>query len=137
MDHPGVRVVIVNPVYDDRDASPDAALDRFTTLTGWARAVRAQDVDVAVVQRFAADARIDRDGVAYHFVADALAAHAAARSPSIVHVNGFDQPRLLLQMRRALPRTAMAVQDHGGIDPARISSLRRTWLRYGIAAADV
>src|SRR5262249_17507925 len=132
------KIVIVNPVWDDRDGEPDAVLERFSTLTGWAAAIHAQDVKVVVVQQFDRNALIDRDGVAYHFVARDIAMNAATLNPSIVHVNGLDRPRLVRSIRRAAPRTAaIAVEDHGGLDPVALSPIRRAWLRYGLATANV
>ena len=66
-----MRLVIVNDVYHPDDATPEAALDRFTTLTGWASAVRAQGADVLVCQRFRRDGRTTRADVEYQFFADA------------------------------------------------------------------
>src|SRR5262249_16792520 len=67
-----------------------------------------------------------------------IAMNAATLNPSIVHVNGFDRPRLVRSIRRRAPRTAaVAVQDHGGLDPVALSPMRRAWLRDGLATANV
>src|SRR6185436_11948315 len=68
--HPPIRIVIVNDVFDRRDVTPEAVLDRFTSLTGWANAIRAHGADVLVCQRFHHDARVTRAKVQYQFVAD-------------------------------------------------------------------
>ena len=150
-----MRLVIVNDVYHPDDATPDAALNRFTTLTGWANALRAQGADVLVCQRFCRDGRVSREGVDYQFFADADQPkprasfagnpdlHRAVSSfatplPAVVHVNGLDYPRAIQRLRRAVsPNVAIAVQDHGGFDPDTLSVVRRLWLRRGLSAATV
>lgn len=126
-------------------------LDRFTTLTGWAEALVAEGAAVVVVQRFHRAAALERSGVAYQFVPDtAPAAPAwtfssreiertvAAASPSVVHINSMDYPRLIRGIRRiGGDRVAIAVQDHGGFDPRDLSAIRKAWLRHGLAAANV
>jgi hypothetical protein len=147
-----MRIAIVNVVWN-RDAPTTAAtLDRFTTLTGWADALQASDTVVAVWQRFPRDAECLRGHVVYHFIADVgppkpltwfraprrLVDAVAAFRPDLVHVNGLDHPRLVRQLRRSLgPGCAIAVQDHGGLDPRALSPLRTIWMRRGLAAADV
>jgi glycosyltransferase involved in cell wall biosynthesis len=147
-----MRLVIVNPVWDRAAATPAELLDRFTTLTGWADAVRSQGVvSVTVCQRFATSASLVRNGVTYEFCADRSrpvprrSARATARfhetvidaRPDLVHVNGIVFPELVRGLRAALPqRTALVVQDHGGFEPAAASTLTRIWLRRGLAAAD-
>jgi glycosyltransferase involved in cell wall biosynthesis len=155
-----LRVAIVNEVYAPDLPSPDALLDRFTTLTGWAEAAAANGAAVAVCQRFAFDAERQRGGVEYFFVGDSgpprssvlraasAALHAAAIrwAPDVVHVNGLDHPRSLRRLRRRsaarlTPVTggrrppAIVVQDHGGFDPRHLPSWRRMWMRYGLRAA--
>jgi glycosyltransferase involved in cell wall biosynthesis len=149
-----VRVAIVNEVYAPDVDSPDALLDRFPALTGWAGAVAAAGATVAVFQRFAAGATRRRGSVDYVFAADAHpprppATFAAARAfhravadwaPDVVHVNGLDHPRSLRRLRRVLDgtgrRTAIAVQDHGGFDPRGVRTWRRAWMRHGLRSAD-
>ncbi len=149
-----MRIAIVNVVWD-RDAPTTAAtLDRFTTLTGWADALHAtaSDAIVAVWQRFPHAAECSRREIAYHFVADVgppkpptwfraprrLVESIAAFRPDLAHVNGLDHSRLVRQLRRSLGSAcAIAVQDHGGLDPQALSLLRKAWMRRGLAAADV
>ena len=104
---PPLRIVIVNDVYHPGDAGPAAALDRFSTLTGWADAICAEGADVLVCQRFHRDARLTRGSVVYRFFADAhpprppqwfagsdaVSAAVTAFQPAAVHVNGMDYPR--------------------------------------------
>jgi glycosyltransferase involved in cell wall biosynthesis len=147
-----MRVVIVNAVWDRRANTPDATLDRFHTLTGWADAVRAAGASVVTVcQRFDRDATLVRQDVTYVFRADGGAAAPStltrrsrpledavlAAAPDLVHVNGFEHPAILAGLRAALPHaTALVVQDHGGIDLEHLSFPRRRWLRHGLRCAD-
>jgi glycosyltransferase involved in cell wall biosynthesis len=145
-----VRIAVVNLVWHPHTASADATLERFTTLTGWAAAIRSSgDHHVEVFQRFHRDTQIERGGVTYRFVADtsgpmpaaffrgsrALVSAIAAFDPHVVHVNGLHYPAALRRLARALPRAAVAVQDHGGFDLARLSRVRRAWMRWGLGAA--
>ena len=147
-----MRIVIVNPVWDRAVATPAETLARFTTLTGWASAVRSNGAEaVTVCQRFPADAVIERDGVRYQFCLDrgrpvpgrstrgTRHLHHAMldAEPDVVHVNGVLFPEFIRGLRAALPaRVALVVQDHGGFDPAAASALARVWIRRGLAAAD-
>lgn len=116
-----MRVVQVNFRFDDTLTDPDALLERYTTLTGWSRALlEAGAACVSVVQRFSRDAVVTRDGIHYTFHADHTSArHAVVRArPDIVHVNGLDSPAPTWALRRALPASArMVVQDHGSQVP--------------------
>jgi glycosyltransferase involved in cell wall biosynthesis len=141
------RIVVVNDVWQAGQRTPGEALERFTSLTGWAAAVRDAGGDVTVLQRFHCDAEIERQDVAFRFVADrgpaapsrwfagspALRDAAARLKPDVVHVNGLDFPVALHRLRAALPRSsAIAVQDHGGFDPAGLRLARRLWMRRGL-----
>jgi glycosyltransferase involved in cell wall biosynthesis len=145
-----MKVAIVNPVWDASASTPQATLDRFRSLTGWAEALRsAGAADVHVFQRFHQTAAIDRGDIRYHFVVDgvrprpltwnalnALCAAAAAAFPDVVHINGLDQPRLTRAMRRRVHASAIVVQDHGGFDPMTLPPWRRAWLRHGLMKAN-
>jgi len=148
--HSTLRIVIVNDVFHPDDINPAALLDRFTTLTGWAEAVRAQGADVTVCQRFGASADLITNGIVYRFVPDAFPARpgisfsgseamrraVALIDPNVVHINGLDYPRAIRSLRMALPKkTAIVVQDHGGFDPRRVGVIRRWWMRAGLKAA--
>lgn len=147
-----MRIALVNLVWDRRALAPQATLERFPTLTGWARALVAQDPDVAVTvyQRFHADLEIARVRTTYRFVADPGAPRpgtwfrgtrrfieaVTSLSPDLVHVNGLDHPLFVRRLRRALPTTcALVVQDHGGFDPLTLSGARKLWMRSGLSAA--
>lgn len=146
-----IRIVIVNEVWDSRDVTADAALDRFSTLTGWAEALVDAGADVVVCQRFGRAATLVRRGISYQFFADgdrprpstwfrgsaSMRSAIASLSPAVVHINGLDYPRSIRKLRRTLqPTVAIVVQDHGGFDPRTLSPARRTWLRYGLTAVN-
>jgi glycosyltransferase involved in cell wall biosynthesis len=145
-----MRIGIANFVWHPHASTADALLERFPTLTGWADAIHASaDHQVAVFQRFDTDAELDRRGVSYRFVPDTMPASPrasfsgtgalleaiAAFEPDVVHVNGFQYPAALRRLARALPRSVIVVQDHGGIDLDRLNGARRSWMRWGLGAA--
>jgi glycosyltransferase involved in cell wall biosynthesis len=149
-----VRIVQANAVYDPSAKTPAELLDLYRTLTEWSAAMAQAGAHVSVVQRFKRDETVERDGVAYRFVADthapwlstsdapkAFIDAVAAQSPDVVHINGLIFPHLVAGLRAALgARTAIVVQHHGGEFPIRGSGLvgmwqRKRW-RAGLAAAD-
>ena len=146
-----MRVAIVNYVWDADLDSPDALLDRFFTLTGWAGAVRDAGAEPIVFQRFSANADVERHGVTYRFCADHGPAHPprrftraaplhdaiASARPDVVHVNSVLHPSLVRALRAILPATSrLVVQDHGGVNPATAPVLARRAIRRGLDATD-
>jgi glycosyltransferase involved in cell wall biosynthesis len=140
-----MRVVQVNFRFDDGLTDPEALLDRYSTLTGWSRALlEAGAGSVSVVQRFSRDAVLARDGIRYTFhVNPAPGWRAVAQPrPDIVHVNGLDSPGRTWALKRVTPASArMVVQDHGSELPdergGRIERHIRRALRAGaLGAAD-
>ena len=104
-----MRIVQLNLAYDHAISDPQALLDRYHTLTGWSRAVRSAGAAVRVVQRFATDVTIARDGIDYDFrcdggppipdpsgwsteVIDAVRAYR----PQVIHVNGLMFPAMVV-----------------------------------------
>jgi glycosyltransferase involved in cell wall biosynthesis len=149
-----VRIVQANAVYDPSAQTPAALLDRYHTLTESSAALADAGAEVSTVQRFRTDARLDRDGATYHFVADRhvpwlstrdapkpFVDAIAAQQPDVVHVNGLIFPQLVAAIREAVgDRAAIVVQHHGGEFPVRGGGLvgmwrQRRW-RTGLAAAD-
>ena len=116
-------------------------LDDFRTLTGWAEGLQAEGADVVVVQGFIRDARVERDGVDYRFVAGqyvpqlprcrcpgVCTAPLPVKCPDVVHLNslfyGF-QARLL---RRSLPSGCAVVMQHHAARPDRgLAALLQRW----------
>ena len=139
-----MHVTQINYAYDASLTDPDALLHRYVTLTGWSEALRAAGAKrVSVVQRFGADAVIERNGVEYIFrAARRPFYHAAAiLGADILHVNGLVFPRETWILRRTMPRTAIVVQDHATGDPprhlvGRRLSIRRAIWKAGLGAAD-
>ena len=146
-----LRIAIANYAWDTLHPTPDAALDRFETLTGWAEALRDAGAEVVVFQRFHTTTRGERRGIPYEFVrasgranprlwqrrADAMHRAIAAPQPDVVHVNGAFDPELVRGLRRAVPlHTAIVVQDHGGFDIREASPVVRWWMKRGLTAAD-
>lgn len=145
----------LNAVYPEGVRNPDDLLARYSTLTGWARALQGAGAAVTVVQRFAVDADVSRDAVRYLFRCDdgpafprsdwsddGLVEAVTACGPQLVHVNGLMFPRLVSDLRAALPSSAAIIlQDHAGCDPPRafigLRGLRerRVW-RAGFEAID-
>ena len=141
-------------MYDPALRTPEALLDAYHTLTEWSAAIANTGATVAVVQRFGAEARVERDGVAYQFTADreppwlstttapaSFVRAVAGFSPDIVHVNGLIFPAVVAAIRKELgPRVTIVAQHHGGEFPIRGSGIfgafnRMKW-RSGLASAD-
>lgn len=150
-----MQIVLMNYAYDAGDATLDALLQRYESLTGWAESLLvAGAARVTVVQRYARDAELARNGVRYLFRADRrqpgmrlwsgarrINRVAAELRPDLVHVNGLLYPLPTCQLRGVLPRSAaIVVQDHGGVPGAGARALkarvRRLAERAGLRAAD-
>jgi glycosyltransferase involved in cell wall biosynthesis len=149
-----LTVVIANCWFDPDIPDPEQLLARYHGLTGWADAVAgAGATTVVAMQRFARHAVLRRGSVVYRFVADAgpaepspwflgsrFARAIADLRPDVVHVAGFIFPAFVRCLRVWLPRrTAIVVQDHGGVSPLAGGVLgrgRRLLYRLGLGAAD-
>ena len=131
-------VVQVNYGFDKQLTDPDALLDRYTTLTGWAGAVRAAGArQSAVVQRFHTSARRVRDGIDYHFVDRGVSRVVAGLAPDVAHVNGLVFPIRTWMLRRALPRgSSIVVQNHSDTGPLGAAPLLRAAGRATHSAVD-
>jgi glycosyltransferase involved in cell wall biosynthesis len=147
-------LAVASYAFDPDIPNPEALLDRYHAMTGWADAVvRAGASVVTVVQRFSRDALIRRGAVEYRLIADDAPGFVPSwfwRSkvtrvitdlgPDAVHVDGFVFPALVGRLRLSLPRrTAIVVQDHGGVrlKPGIVRSrARRLLYGFGLGAAD-
>ncbi len=100
-----MRVVHVSLVRPRGRPEPEALLEAWPTLGAVAEAAAQAGAEVSVVQAFHRDARLQRGGVAYRFVAEPalpgaaggfqpwrLAGAVAACAPDVIHVNGLDFP---------------------------------------------
>ena len=127
--HHPLSVAVASCSFDSDIIDPEALLERYHAMTGWAEAVASAGARaVTVVQRFAREAVLRRGLVEYRFVADdgrglvppwflgTRVARAVSRLvPDAVHVDGFVFPAVVGCLRWRLPRqTAIVVQDHGG-----------------------
>lgn len=146
-----MHVVQVNSAWDARLDDPEALVERYDTLLAWSRALLDAGAGQAtVVQRFARDAELTRDGVRFMFrragarpfprpwsPLPRLARAVADLAPDVAHVNGLLFPSATRALRRALPRsTALVVQDHASAGPPRDWPRLALW-RAGLRAADV
>jgi glycosyltransferase involved in cell wall biosynthesis len=140
-----MRIVQANAVYDVSLKTPDALLDAYHTLTEWSTALSAAGASVSVVQRFHADATIERDGVTYRFVRDRevpwLSTTSAppefidavvAQRADVIHVNGLIFPAVIAALREKAGQDATIIaQHHGGEFPIRGSGFIGAWQRRG------
>jgi glycosyltransferase involved in cell wall biosynthesis len=151
---PAFSVAVASCSYDSDLIDPDALLDRYHAMTGWAEALnQAGAGTVTVVQRFTRNASIRRGSVDYRFVADNgpglvapwfwgshLTHVVRDLRPNAVHVDGLVFPALVRRLRLGLPRhAAIVVQDHGGVRLPAVSlasPARRLLYGFGLRAAD-
>src|SRR5262249_41127641 len=126
-----LRVVLVNCAFGAELADPDALLEQYHSLTGWAGALlEAGARPVTVVPRFPRSATIRRAGVDSLLVADGappypvpwfrgrrVAETVARLAPDAVDVKGMVFPLLVRRLRARLgERAAIFVRDHGGFN---------------------
>lgn len=153
--NPLFHLMIVNYAFGQPFATPQALLDNYVHLTGWAEGVQATGVRVTVWQRFHQNATVEHKGVTYHFVQDdygprlrswcipwqmhrALAAACATGARQghlpLVHVNGLLFPLQVAALRVGLPRAIpLVVQHHAEAPWPRWRALVQ---RLGLAQAD-
>lgn len=155
MNTPPVHVVFVNFSYPAAVADPDQLLARFAGLTGWADGVMAAGGRATVIQRFGRDARLERNGVACHFVADdhgpdlrswqrseevhrcivAVCREIGADGgAAILHLNGLMYGLQAWLMRRRLPRAVPIVAQHHAERPP--TGVRTAYVSRGLRAVD-
>lgn len=142
-----MRVVVLNLAHAADLAIPDAVLDEYRSLTGWAEGLVAAGAEVVVVQGFVDDARRTRADVEYDFVAGrfrpslsrwrfpwrALRA-VQARNPDVVHVNGLVYPLPIRALRALLPNRCPLIVQHHAERPAR--GVLAAVQRWCLGAAD-
>jgi glycosyltransferase involved in cell wall biosynthesis len=136
-----MRIAQIGFAYDADVADPEALLERYATLTGWAEAIAAQGHESAVVHRFRRRAEIVRHGVRYVFVPGGVIDAVAAIAPDIAHVNGLGFPVSAWWLRKSLPRTSqLIVQDHASGDPVPrrgpVAAVRDAVKRRAMGAVD-
>lgn len=144
-----MRVVLVNYGHFAEQTEPEAVLDEFRTLTGWAEGLRDAGAGVRVVQGFTRDATVRRSGIAYDFVAGRFMPQlsrwriprrlhrvitARTPAPDVVHLNGLLYALQARHLRRQLPAScALAVQHHAARPDRGPAAAIQRW---GLRAAD-
>ena len=107
------RLAVVMP--PATDLAPEAALDRWSTVTATVQALAARDdIEPVVHARHTTQAAVvERDGVTYRFHPSDAALVAAVRGdrPHSVHVHGLGWSRLL--RRLSAVEVPVVVQHHG------------------------
>lgn len=149
----GPRVVQLSFLCDPQRREPEELLRAWPTLLGVAEGAARAGVAVTVVQAAARDQTIERDGVKLEFVKDSgampkrvrrvpvvrrpdrLLAKVAEIAPDVVHVHGFGFPFATRQLREALPRVPILVQDHAAAPPVGLRRLLWRWAYSGCDAA--
>ncbi|MEM7353960.1 MAG: glycosyltransferase family 4 protein [Acidobacteriota bacterium] len=143
-----MRVVLVNYGGDfAADAEPEAVLDELRSVEDWAGALRKAGADVVVVQGFHREARCQRAGIDYRFVAGRFSPrlsrkripwrlHRVVRrlAPDVVHLNGLLYGLQARALGRSLPRATRLVLQHHGERPDE--GLAAHVQRWGLRAAD-
>jgi glycosyltransferase involved in cell wall biosynthesis len=138
-----VRILLLNCACDTQFTAPNELLNRYSTLTGWAEALRTEGASaVSVLQHFPSDAQIHRNGIEYFFRnltgiwSRELRQLVLSLNAEVVHVNGLIFPWQTWSIRRVLRGPVVIVlQDHGGIGPAR-NPFVRFKQRFGLNLAD-
>jgi glycosyltransferase involved in cell wall biosynthesis len=147
----GPRVVQVVTRGDAQRRDPEAQLHAWPTLTGVAAAAARAGVTMTVVLPADRDHTIDRDGVQYRFVREPAASRHASSSrvshhrpptrvlrqlttidADVVHLHGFVHPIAARQLRAAVPRLPLLVQDHASAVPAGARRLLWRWAFGGV-----
>lgn len=132
-----MHVVQLSCHLDAERREPERLLAAWPTLSEVAAAVACTGARVSVVQAAHRDARLERDGVAYHFVAPGgagvlawrLARRVRALAPDVVHLQGLGFPLQARLLARAA-RAPVLVQDRADRPPP---PWRRPLHRWGLA----
>lgn len=119
------HLAMVSHAYDPQYSTPDALLNRYSSLTGWNEAMVARGWKVTAIQRYRENAHLIRNGVEYHFVADRLAPMArlwqiptalhqkvAEIGADVVHSNGLIFPLQVHHLAGMVGSTPVMVQHH-------------------------
>jgi glycosyltransferase involved in cell wall biosynthesis len=147
-----MRVTLVNYGHGSVFQEPEALLDEYHTLTGWAVGLRDAGATVTVVQGFDRDARLRRGGIDYRFVRGSFAPRlsrwsipvrmhqtiagsaVAASQPDVVHLNGLLYALQVRHLRRLLPGSCAVIVQHHAEKPWRgfVAPIQR----WGLKAVD-
>lgn len=113
---------------DPLERRPAQLLVDWPSLVDVAEAVRGAGVRVSVLQACASSARIERNGVDYHFLPFGRGARAGAAedafarlvrdlAPDVCHVHGLGFPHDVLALSKLAPAIPIVLQDHAGKPP--------------------
>ena len=130
------RVVQVGFQVDRLGREPEELLEAWPSLVDVAEATRQAGIRVSVVQACRHARRLERNGISYHFFADADAsALIHGLEPDVIHVHGLCFPHEVLRLARQVPDIPILLQDHAS-RPPRLWQ-RRLHRRAFAAAAGV
>lgn len=148
-----LHVVILIYFYEPDLKTPDALLDRYSTIRPFAEALHKEGAEVTVLQRFHKHERFSDKGVCYEFHADECrpnlrrleiprSFHLAVRNacardrlmPTAVHVQGLLYPLQTRFLTSLLPHGCMVVAQHHAEKPWR--SVRRPLQQWGLRRVD-
>ena len=142
--------------YEADLTTPEALLERYSTIRPFAKALHDEGVRVTVVQRFHTDLDVWDDGIRFRFCADSCkpalrrweipaSFHRAVRAvctpdnlpgpvQTAVHLNGLLYPLQLRALRNSLPPDCSIVAQHHAGRSWWV--LARPLQRWGLRAAD-
>lgn len=142
-----LRVVLLNFAHGAEFATPEAVLEEYRSLTGWARGLVSAGAEVTVIQGFSREARLEIDGVEYRFAAGAYAPSlpwwripwSALRvletlDPDVVHLNGLIYAVSARAIRRSLGTGVALVAQHHAEPP--FTAISGSIQRWGLGAVD-
>jgi glycosyltransferase involved in cell wall biosynthesis len=128
-----LHLIILNLAYDPALATPEALLDHYFSLTGWAEGVTAARAEVTVFQRYRRQATVERAGVTYHLIPDRygrvlrgwqqpwslyrrvrqlVGLNQRSGVPTVVHFNGLLFPLQAGVLRHLLPPACPLIVQH-------------------------
>ncbi len=147
------HVVFANYFYEPDLKTPDALLNRYSTIRPVARALHDQGVEVTVLQRFHRNIEIDDNGVRFRFCVDGcdpdlrkwqipVTFHRTVRGvcagsepmSTTVHINGLSYSLQTRLLRSEIPTGCAIVAQHHAERPWK--SIRRPLQKWGLRSVD-
>jgi len=148
-----MHVVLVIYFYERDLETPQALLDRYSTIGPIAHALHDEGAEVTVLQRFHRNVSVEDKGVRFEFCVDACepnlrkwqiphAFHRAVRKacalhasqPLVVHVEGLLYPVQTRFLRSALPYQLAMVAQHHAEKPWK--GIRRALQQWGLRSVN-
>jgi glycosyltransferase involved in cell wall biosynthesis len=137
-----LHVVQLNLLRAPEEVAPADLLDRWHSLPDIAEVAAGAGVEVSVIQAASCDARVERNGIVYRFLAldgsdgrARLAAEVARLGVDLIHVHGLAYARLAHALAARLPALPILLQDHANRPPPWWR--RAVWRRWYTAASAV